>query len=123
LLTGVGLVGPGPLQTPGGWGAEESGAREQAGPRGHTISVQQGTRWAEFRPHYDFLNDFVSDRDKFACPKKRGVAAGRQVRRMEKPGQFGENPEFCCPKCPHSISIRCHNPLPPPPSGAIMTPA
>jgi len=41
-------------QTPGGWGAEESGALADRALEGFLLAILSGVRWAQMGPHYGF---------------------------------------------------------------------
>jgi len=54
---------PGP-DDPGGLGAEESGIERTGPTQANLIAIQQGTRWAEVGPYYDWTNDPVTRRNR-----------------------------------------------------------
>lgn len=58
------------VRAPGGWGAEESGARSGSGPEAtiHYFAIQLGACLAEMGPHCESLNESVIPPVKNAAP-------------------------------------------------------
>src|ERR1700730_9877705 len=60
------------VHTPGGWGAEESGARSGSGPEAtiHYFAIQLGACLAEMGLHCESLNESVIPPVKNAAPRR-----------------------------------------------------